>query len=95
MEIVGKIDYLNNIKINPLELNFSQFTEPRCDECGTKHNRLYTYVVQLDNGDLIQVGRGCINKLFPKTYNYEVLDYNEVDLLKYLFAGFSKKKNGL
>ena len=92
MEIVGKIDYLNNIKINPLELNFSQFTEPRCDECGTNHNRLYTYVVQLDNGNLIQVGRGCINKLFPKTYNYEVLDYNEVDLLKYLFTGFSKKR---
>lgn len=92
MELVGKIDYESGIKINPLNLDFSKFTEPKCDHCGTNHNRKYTYIVQLDNGNLIQVGKGCLDKLFPKDYNYDVTNYNENDLLQYLLAGYNRRQ---
>lgn len=92
MYLVGKIDYEAEVKINPLNLDFSKFTEPKCEHCHTNHNRKHLYVVQLDDGNLIQVGKGCLDKLFPKDYNYDVTNYNENDLLQYLLAGYNSKQ---
>lgn len=93
MELVGKIDYDNNIKINPFNLDFNKFTAPECECCKTNHNRIYTYIIEKDNGELIQVGKGCLDKLLGSDFNYEIINYNNKDLFENLLFGFDRKNN--
>lgn len=93
MKLVGKIDYENGIKINPLNLNFDKFNSPQCDHCKTNHNRKYTYIVELDNGDLIQVGKSCLDKVLGKDFNYDITTYDSKELLEYLVTGYNPKEH--
>lgn len=92
MKLVGKIDYESGVKINPLGLDFGKFTAPQCDHCKTNHKRKYTYIVELDNGDLIQVGKGCLDKVLGKDFNYDAIAYDSQELLEYLVAGYNPKE---
>lgn len=69
MKIIACIEHLskerNLINTYTDKYDFKQFLtyESKCDICGTIRYRRYTYVIENDNGELVQVGTSCIDKL--------------------------------